>query len=216
MGNLQSCERLEIPRIHRYSRGMNYLKYGSSLLGSAALLVACGGTATNGADSEAGGDGDTGSTGDGDAMDDSAASGGNPGDGDRGDEPLANCQGEFGVAEVLLEGGHPTSPSLTSDRLRLLYVDGASGSELFYESVRTDTTTAFGAGTPLTELNELCPPPLDKNLDVSEDGLRLYFTCYESFTAEESLRFASRSDLSSPLCVQRRRRRDGKRRLPQQ
>jgi len=80
---------------------------------------------------------------------------------------------------MILAGGRVTSPALSADNLELFYVAGESYDETFMVSHRNSTRDVFPEGTALDELNEFEPClGLNKTLDASADGLRVYISCY--------------------------------------
>lgn len=101
------------------------------------------------------------------------------GGGDAGPAPL-DCTGTFGAPEPILDDPASSNvPAITGDELELFYVHWDAPREIVH-STRATRDVVFPAGEVLTDLSAFCPvvdPPEGPWLDVSADGLRLYFTC---------------------------------------
>jgi hypothetical protein len=144
----------------------------------------CGSTDTQEPQQGSGGSEDSGSGGseDGSGGRRSGAGGaavGSGGDNGGGAGPDADCSGAFGDPKVILSGGRITSPALSDNDLELFYVAGESYYESFMVSRRASINDPFPAGTPIDELNDFDPcVGVNKTLDVSPDGLRVYVSCY--------------------------------------
>lgn len=109
-----------------------------------------------------------------------------------------SCTGEWGAPERILEDdGFFQSPALTEDELTMYYgaADTMGGPQTFRVSRRSSRDVPFGAGQPVPELESFCAAfGTLRTIDVSPDGRRLYFSCYESTVADSPLYVADRTD----------------------
>lgn len=186
--------------------------FGLPLLGTLSLGTLCcgpdqgqadGGPGASGAGAAQGGGAGTGSGtggqgGSGAGLGGTAAGGSS---GAAGGNGAVECTGAFGPPELLFSDEDTGSLSVTADELELFY-SSASGAKIRTRQVRGE---AFGEPTTLDQLANACEA--DKTivtLDVSEDGLRLYFTCSSYDTvghAEEPLMLAERESRSAEFDV---------------
>ncbi|HLV19343.1 MAG TPA: hypothetical protein VKZ49_00620 [Polyangiaceae bacterium] len=181
------------------------------------LTTACGDDSAP----DAPGSGGSGATGGGSGGTAAAASGGSGGSGagssggTGGSTPASGgsgasggsssgCEGEFGPAETILEatGFYIASPSVTGDQLELFYVEEVIGVRQSTVKVlrRESGAEPFGAAETVQELS-VCAAYEGQTLDVSGDGLRMYFTCHADELATAPLRRAVRPDRSSPFVI---------------
>jgi hypothetical protein len=127
-----------------------------------------------------------------------AATGGNS---SRGGS-AALCEGTFGASQTLVnfETNVASSLSVTADELELFYVDVRTSSNTHNISVlkRSSKSAAFSGPTVVSELQAVCAAEDYPALDVSDDGLRMYFTCLEGPTP---LRLATRVSRSAAWVV---------------
>lgn len=97
-----------------------------------------------------------------------------------------DCSGTFGDANAVFQDGpRVTTPTLTADELLLFYARGASGEERFHVSTRASRTEAFPPGVSVPELDAACQPTDDRSIDISNDGLTAYVSCYATGTLGE-------------------------------
>jgi hypothetical protein len=117
-----------------------------------------------------------------------------------GSAPL--CEGTFGASQTLFnfESNVASSLSVTSDELELFYVDVRSDPESHNISVlkRSSKSGAFSGSTVVSELQATCAAENYPALDVSDDGLRMYFTCLDG---PAPLRLATRTSRSAAWVV---------------
>jgi hypothetical protein len=115
---------------------------------------------------------------------------------------VALCEGPFGASQTLRTFGSNVASSLsvTSDELELFYVDVRSDPESHNISVlkRSSKSAAFSEPTLVSELQATCAAEDYPALDVSDDGLRMYFTCLDG---PAPLRFATRTSRSAAWVV---------------
>jgi hypothetical protein len=127
-----------------------------------------------------------------------AATGGNS---SRGGS-AAVCEGTFGASQTLFSFGTNVASSLsvTADELELFYVDVRTSSDSHDISVlkRSSKSAAFSGPTVVSELQAACAAEDYPALDVSDDGLRIYFTCLDG---PAPLRFATRASRSAAWVV---------------
>ncbi|MCH2107933.1 MAG: hypothetical protein MK135_01270 [Polyangiaceae bacterium] len=116
------------------------------------------------------------------------------------DEPITpdtTSLGEFDAAEVVLvDDERVTSPAVRADGLEMYYVKGESKAESFHVASRAEDSGAFTPGPAVDELNALCAVDEDRSIDISDDGLRAYITCYEEISEPARLYEVERGDLS--------------------
>jgi hypothetical protein len=65
---------------------------------------------------------------------------------------------------------------------------------------RDDKSDPFPAGEAITELNEQCSD-LSRAIDISDDGLRVYFGCAYDAVGPETVYFGQRPDRSQPFTI---------------
>jgi hypothetical protein len=112
-----------------------------------------------------------------------------------------DCSGSFGAPVPLFEVEPPfriSSPSVTADGLELFYVSGRDdrvGGEPVVR-LRAATSSPFGEAQVVDGVQ--CTTG-DATLDVSNDGLRLYYACWEAFDELTDLRLAERGDRGQPF-----------------
>ncbi len=138
-------------------------------------------------DGETTGSGGTGDASGGTNGSGNASSGGSSGSGaggsGAGGSGGVDCSGTFASAVGVFEDGpRVTTPALTADELLLFYARGPSGDERFYVAERASKTAAFSPGVPITELDAPCQLTDDRSVDVSDDGLTAYVSCYQAGT----------------------------------
>ena len=106
-----------------------------------------------------------------------------------------SCKGSFHEERIVFENEtRVTSPSLTGDALELYLVVGESSNETFQMARRSAVEEPFGAAQSLPELDSFCDSTLNKTLDISFDGLRIYFSCYADLDFETTLYLSTRAD----------------------
>jgi hypothetical protein len=114
----------------------------------------------------------------------------------------ALCEGTFGASQTLFdfEKNIASSLSITSDELELFFVDVRSDPVSHNISVlkRSSKSAAFSGPTVVSELQAACAAEDYPALDVSDDGLRIYFTCLDG---PAPLRFATRASRSAAWVV---------------
>jgi hypothetical protein len=100
------------------------------------------------------------------------------------------------------------TPSLTADELEMYYVESDPAvprtADRVARRTRAAKTDPFSESSPLPEPPEPCDSEFEvMSIDVSEDGLRLYFVCTDtsSSLSAGTLRVAERPDRSSPFAV---------------
>lgn len=112
--------------------------------------------------------------------------------------PSGDCAAPFTTTRLAFTpdpNATPTSLSVTDDELELYYAH-----PLVYVRRRAARTDAFGAESELTELSPVCSTATDGSVDVTGDGLRLYFSCGAGAGAVP-IRLATRADRNSPFVV---------------
>jgi hypothetical protein len=109
---------------------------------------------------------------------------------------------------VVLEMVNTSFSSLTlgSDELELVYSAGltaATSPQGFFHMRRASKADAFSAPVALPELDTACTSPdQTRSGDLTIDGLRFYFTCYDSSLPDVTpLRVARRETLDAPFVV---------------
>jgi hypothetical protein len=111
----------------------------------------------------------------------------------------AGCAGAFGAAELLFSVEPPMDlggPSITADELELFYsLDTGAGLATFVVTKRAAVTDAFPAAAAVPGLAG-CSTPFG-TMDISDDGLRLYYACWSDAAAMVSVEFADRTDRES-------------------
>lgn len=87
-------------------------------------------------------------------------------------------------------------PSITEDELELFYsLDTGTGLASFVVTKRESVSAAFPAASPVPGVSG-CSTPFG-TMDVSDDGLRLYYACWADSSAPVSVEFADRPDRAS-------------------
>jgi hypothetical protein len=177
------------------------MRFSATLFGVALLSSACGG---DDGDRDVATTGTAGSGGIGVSGNDtggSNASGGtggsSAGGGSGGSSAGDSCRGAFAAPEVLFEASGsdiPNSLSITGDE-RELYYWLPAGVTL---RARDDKASAFGDALSVPGLEGVCGDGDGRSLDVSSDGLRLYFTCD---APSGPLRVAQRADRTAPFVL---------------
>jgi hypothetical protein len=116
--------------------------------------------------------------------------------------PTQRCEGSFGASQTLFNFRQnvASSLSITADELELFYVDVASGADTHVMSLlkRSSKSAAFAEPTVVSELQATCAAENYPALDVSDDGLRMYFTCLDG---PAPLRRATRASRSAAWVV---------------
>lgn len=128
-----------------------------------------------------------------------------------GTQPL--CGGTFGEPHLLFQDAgeyHLNSPSITADELSMYYLETPAAEELDEATTlerrvvrreRTSLSEPFSEPTVHAEFDGACEPTarLD-TIQVSRDGLRLYWMCAPlDGPLEGDLRMASRPNQSAPF-----------------
>lgn len=167
--------------------------------GNAGTGGGAGSGATGGSNaSGAGGSGAGGGGGGGGRGNAGSGTGGSSGSA-TGGSPTGDCSGAFGEPELLFSGDvNLGSVSVTADELEMYYVDD----EPFVRK-RASRSDPFGDAEILAQVASTCAAD-DVTLDVSEDGLRLYFVCSNPDllgSLPEALELATRPDRSSDFEV---------------
>jgi hypothetical protein len=157
-----------------------------------------GATGTGGGSQGSGGNAATGGA---------AGSAGTPGGGSAGTTPLS-CSGAWSAPKEILRPAPYSglsSPTLSPDELEMFYVESASSgtSYNFRRSIRSTKAAVFPAGDVVPELDAACSPAQHRNIDLSRDGLRAYFSCQVDPTVAtpEPLRIARRSAVGGTFVV---------------
>jgi hypothetical protein len=177
------------------------------MVGIVAVIAACGddGASTNptggAASGGAGGSAATASGGAGGSA--ATASGGTGGDASGGmaGANSGGCSGVFGPHELVREdpGLSIGTPTLTADELELFYVQESSDIQSAVVVLRRASPAApFSVPQAVPELS-VCQMGEAQSLDVSADGLRIYFSCHQEGYKSAALRLASRAQRSSPF-----------------
>jgi hypothetical protein len=91
-----------------------------------------------------------------------------------------------------------TSPTITGDELELFYVVGPGDDEHPYVARRQSTQDTFEPGSLVVEL-DVCTNSV--NLDVSQDGLRMYLACTDDLSADGDLLLFERSTRSDAFAL---------------
>jgi hypothetical protein len=114
----------------------------------------------------------------------------------------ARCEGTFGPSKTVFVAGQTplASLSITEDELELFYVDVLSEEERLISVLsRASRDAAFPTtGARVPELQAVCESGNYPTLDVSNDGLRMYFICLED---SSPLRLATRASRSATWTV---------------
>jgi hypothetical protein len=157
---------------------------------SPAVWACSGGSgqARDGASEVGGGGGTGGATG---------ATGGRDGGGPGGAGRAADCSGTWGEPQAVFEASSITSPAITGDERELFFAQGAA----FLVAVRSTASGAFATPVAIPEIEAPCAGLPGRGIDVSDDGLRLYFWCATTLTEIAPLRYAERPDRSSPFVM---------------
>jgi hypothetical protein len=89
-------------------------------------------------------------------------------------------------------------PSLSADELTVhfFFYDELPGTYDLYYATREDTSSSFGAPTPVAELNT---EDFERAPHISADGLRLYFMYGTVLSTDEQIYVASRSTVNDPF-----------------
>ena len=168
-----------------------------------------------------GGSGETGAAGDpGSGGTSGSSSGGTSGSGGSGGHgggagtsgsagtPMADCTGTFGDPTLVMDGAGMRLGSLTlrADELELIYEDrpmDETAPHHYRRSLRASKDELFPPGEELAVLDAACDDPTwTRSGDLSNDGLRLYFACYETLAAEpQPIRVARRKTLDAPFVL---------------
>jgi hypothetical protein len=119
----------------------------------------------------------------------SSATGGSSG------APAGDCAAPFTSSRLLYTAVTvPTSLSITDDELELYYTN-----QFIWVQRRAARTDPFGAASEVTELSPVCSgATATGSVDVTGDGLRLYFTCGETVGP---IQLATRADRSAPFTL---------------
>lgn len=119
-----------------------------------------------------------------------------------GTPSMQRCEGSFGASQTLFSFGMnvASSLSITADELELFYVDVATSADTHVISVRkrSSKSATFSAPAVVSDLQATCAAENYPALDVSDDGLRMYFTCLDG---PAPLRRASRASRSAAWVV---------------
>lgn len=115
-----------------------------------------------------------------------------------------DCSGEFGPpVRVLDDNALVASPAITGDELELFYARDVAGKAELVSSVRGSKEVSFPAGVRVASLDDYCTTAQpERTLDVTADGLRVYFVCRALTSGQTPLIFASRSRRTDPFVVQ--------------
>jgi hypothetical protein len=107
-----------------------------------------------------------------------------------------DCSGEFQQPTLALEESpnQLSSVGVSADGLELFYVSVGTGPGQFMHSVRDTIDAMFPPGTPVAELNLVCPDQPQLFSDLTDDGLRAYFSCTRGYDTASPLRYAQRAD----------------------
>jgi hypothetical protein len=101
-----------------------------------------------------------------------------------GSSATSTCTNAFGTPVLVVPdtpGVIPQSLTVTGDDLELFYEEQRSDGAHLVVRQRSDRNAAFGDETELDpSLWSWCPAPGDPNIDVSDNGLRLYMTCVDT------------------------------------
>ncbi len=171
------------------------------VLGLVAVLVACGGSEPPSGSAGAGGNAGSSGLPAGGAP--SGGAGGAPsggaGSGGAGSGGAAACSDFVSAATVFqAENDVPGALAVTADDLELFHSSG----EQFVVRTRTAKTDVFSEPAPVFTYAALCPsvdPTLiNPSIDISGDGLRVYFTCIDE---EGPLGLAERPDRASAFVI---------------
>ncbi len=119
-----------------------------------------------------------------------------------GASAMQRCEGSFGASQTLFnfKAAIGSSLSVTADELEVFYVHVNPTANTHDIAVlkRTSKSTAFSGATVVSELQATCAAENYPSLDVSDDGLRMYFTCLDG---PAPLRFATRASRSAAWVV---------------
>jgi len=133
---------------------------------------------------------------------DNAGTGGSSGTGG------VDCTGTFGDPTLVMDGAGMRIGGLTlgADELELIYEDRPmdnTAAHHFRRSLRTSTDEEFPPGDALDELDAACDEPTwSRSGELTNDGLRLYFTCYEALESEpQPIHIARRKTVDAPFVV---------------
>jgi hypothetical protein len=122
-----------------------------------------------------------------------------------GGATILDCTGDFGAPELVLsDTAAKGSPAITGDELELAYArDDGSGtqSQQLALSSRGSKQEVFPVGRTLDELEAKCTAPGWRSIDLTADGLRVYFSCGTGQTGTAPFLFADRPDRKSPFVV---------------
>lgn len=184
-----------------------------------AALPACG--ASSGDDdaaSGAGGHGGTATSGRGGGASGQAGSAGKPAAGgsgangsagsEAGADGAPDCTGTFGEPTLVMAGAGERLGGLTlgADELELIYEASPmedAATHQFRRSTRESKDDVFLPGEQLAMLDDACPAPtLLRSGELSNDGLRFYFGCYQALTDEpQPIRVARRATRDAAFVV---------------
>ncbi|HEX5098888.1 MAG TPA: hypothetical protein VFV94_05285, partial [Polyangiaceae bacterium] len=172
---------------------------GSGHAGSAGKPAAGGSGANGSGGSEAGADG-SGTGG--------ASTGGSSGMSGTAGTPAPDCTGTFGEPTLVMDGAGERLGGLTlsADELELIYEASpmdAAAEHHFRRSTRERKDDVFLPGDELTMLDDAClTPTLVRSGELSNDGLRFYFGCYQGLTDEpQPVRIARRKALDAEFVL---------------
>lgn len=119
-----------------------------------------------------------------------------------GASPMQRCEGSFGASQTLFDfkSDLGSSLSVTADELEIFYVHVNPTANTHDIAVlkRTAKSAAFSGPSVVSELQAACAFEDYPALDVSDDGLRMYFTCLDG---PAPLRFATRASRSAAWVV---------------
>jgi hypothetical protein len=115
---------------------------------------------------------------------------------------MQRCEGSFGASQTLFDfkSDLGSSLSVTADELEVFYVHVNPSADTHDIAVlkRSSKSAAFSGPTKVSELQAACAAEDYPALDVSDDGLRMYFTCLDG---PAPLRFAKRASRSAAWVV---------------
>lgn len=135
----------------------------------------------------------------------SGASGGMAGaggNGGAGGGPV-DCSGSFGAPELVLDLGEDRfgSPAVVRGGTELLMMYGPlNGAWSFAHATRASPSDSFGALEPVPGLETACPVE-PGGIDVTEDGLRAYFSCDDDQGVAGPLMLAERGSPDGAFTV---------------
>jgi len=108
-----------------------------------------------------------------------------------------DCDAGFGDPMLVLDEppNQLSSVSVTADELEIFYLrlDPNTSTSRLAHSRRTSRDAPFPVGEEIPELNASCPNAPLGFIDVSDDGLRCYFSCNRRYDAAAPLWYAERA-----------------------